>query len=139
MDNLKTAITKIAKGVSAAVPVSDRAVAIREMIARGGVLEAEGVAKEIELIQRAEMDALTGIARPIGVDPAKDTWKLTAERWAEYVIHAHRMGRSITVPSGSSRDVALAEFRRVTHDRGMTCKVIHKTDIFCATLDRGGK
>jgi len=120
------------RGYSCASGVRKRASAIRLAVAAEDFAFAEELSCEIEALQRAEHERDTP-TNPDYIDPRADyqVWKLTAERFAEYVIGAYRCGRVVRTPIGTGRDHALAEFQRIFRPK-VASQHIARDDFFRA-------
>jgi hypothetical protein len=131
--NLAEDLSKIIdRGCSCQPAVIERAVAIRAAVALEDFAYAEELAIEIEQLQAAHMERDVP-QNPDYISPQANyiVWKLTAERWAEYVISASRCDRIVRTEPGTGRAEAMQEFQRLFNAR-LASQNIAKDDFFRA-------
>lgn len=121
-------LEQVQKGWSAATFIQNRRNDIRLAVEAGGHSEAERIAHEIERLQIAD-DERVGL-RHMPAPQGCETWALSAERWAEYLIHGWKCPRYFYPVIGSSVSQALGEAHRVFFVKPWSgSQYIHETDI----------
>lgn len=127
-DALREDLAKITEGWSPKTYIIDRAVAIREAVAADDYVEAEHLAAEIERLQIADDQRLR--IEQHRAPEGREIWALSAERWAEYLIHAWKRNRFFYPAEGCASETALGEAHRVFFVKPWSgSKFIHATDI----------
>ena len=127
-DALREDLAKVAEGWSAKTYIINRAVTIREAVAADDHVEAERLAAEIEHLQIADDERFGIKLRP--APEGREVWALSAERWAEYLIHAWKRDRFFYPAEGCAPEHALGEAHRVFFVKPWSdSRFIHAADI----------